>query len=160
MCLTSLWKSSDRTKCIIKSVVTCSFFLIIIIVAVNILSVPTSSPRLFPHKQRPTLFLREKPCGRGCFSPRVFVRISLRALGSSGRKRGRARARETREGWQSSLSPRVSPFRAPVFSCAHYFQAPATRAILVYICRGNVFLHYRNFNGKLSAKQFWESFGG
>ena len=28
-----------------------------------------------------------------------------------------------------SLSPRVSPSRAPVFSCAHYFQAPATWAI-------------------------------
>ena len=27
-----------------------------------------------------------------------------------------------------SLSPRVSPSRAPVFSCAHYFQAPATQA--------------------------------
>ena len=25
---------------------------------------------------------------------------------------------------------RVSPSRAPVFSCAHYFQAPATQAIL------------------------------
>ena len=65
-------------------------------------------------------------------------------MGSSGRKRERARARETREGWQSSLSPRVSPPRAPVFSCAHCYQAPATQAILVYICRGNVFLHYRN----------------
>ena len=74
------------------------FFFIIIILAVNILSVPTSSPGLFPHKKRPTLFLRAKPWGRGCFSPRVFVRISLRALGSSGRKRERARARETREG--------------------------------------------------------------
>ena len=28
-----------------------------------------------------------------------------------------------------SLSPRVSPSRAPVFSCAHLFQAPATQAI-------------------------------
>ena len=27
-----------------------------------------------------------------------------------------------------SLSPRVSPSRAPVFSCAHYFQAPTTQA--------------------------------
>ena len=26
------------------------------------------------------------------------------------------------------LSPRVSPSRAPVFSCAHYFQAPAMQA--------------------------------
>ena len=40
------------------------------------------------------------------------------ALGSSWRKRVRARARETR----------VRPTRAPVFSCAHYFQAPATHA--------------------------------
>ena len=24
--------------------------------------------------------------------------------------------------------PRVSPSRAPVFSCAHYFQGPATQA--------------------------------
>ena len=38
------------------------------------------------------------------------------------RKRERARARKTRDG------PRVSPSRAPVFSCAHYFQAPATQA--------------------------------
>ena len=29
-----------------------------------------------------------------------------------------------------SLSPRVSPSRAHVFSCAHYFQAPATQANL------------------------------
>ena len=27
-----------------------------------------------------------------------------------------------------TLSPRVSPSRAPVFSCAHYFQAPAAQA--------------------------------
>ena len=47
------------------------------------------------------------------------------ALGSSGRKRERARARETRKGF---LSPRVSPSRPPFFSCAHYFQAPATQA--------------------------------
>ena len=160
MYLTSQWNSSNRTKCIIKSVVTCSFFYYYYYYSrcKHPLS-PNLVPRAFPHKKRPTLFLREKPWGRGCFSPRVFVRISLRALGSSGRKRERARARETREGWQSSLSPRVSPFRAPVFSCAHYFQAPATQAILVYSCRGNVFLHYRNFNAKLSAKQFWESFG-
>ena len=29
---------------------------------------------------------------------------------------------------QVSLSPRVSSSRTPVFSCAHYFQAPATQA--------------------------------
>ena len=35
-----------------------------------------------------------------------------------------------RENWPAGgrLSPRVSPSRAPVFSCAHYFQAPATQA--------------------------------
>ena len=30
---------------------------------------------------------------------------------------------------QHSLSPRVSPSRAPIFSCALYFQVPATQAI-------------------------------
>ena len=63
----------------------------------------------------------------------IFLDIhSLRSrcleLGSGGRKAGgvggeRARWRETR-----SLSLRVSPSRAPVFSFAHYFQAPATQA--------------------------------
>ena len=113
---------------------------------------PNLVPKAFPSKNRPILFLREKPWGRGCFSPRVFFSISER---ENGRVRGR-HARVER----SSLSPRVSPFRAPVFSYAHYFQAPATQAILLYICRGNVFLHYRNFNGRLSAKQFWDRFGG
>ena len=37
-------------------------------------------------------------------------------------ERENGRARETRVS-------RVSPSRAPVFSCAHYFQAPATQAI-------------------------------
>ena len=47
----------------------------------------------------------------------------------SGRKRERVRVRETREGWGwGYLSPRVSPSPAPGFSCAHYFQAPATQA--------------------------------
>ena len=32
------------------------------------------------------------------------------------------------QGVRSSLSPRVSPSRAPIFSCAHYFQAPVTQA--------------------------------
>ena len=40
---------------------------------------------------------------------------------------GRARGRHARG--DCSLSPRVFPSRAPVFSCAHYFQAPATQAI-------------------------------
>ena len=39
---------------------------------------------------------------------------SRRLDASSGRKRERARARETREGVRISLSPRVSPSRAPV----------------------------------------------
>ena len=44
-------------------------------------------------------------------------------LGSSGQKRERARARETREGWGSYLSPRVSPSRAPV---RPFFLVPTT----------------------------------
>ena len=32
-------------------------------------------------------------------------------------------------------SHRVSPSRAPVFSCAHYFQAPATQAIFIGLIR-------------------------
>ena len=40
---------------------------------------------------------------------------------------GRARGRHARG--DCSLSLRVSPSRTPVFSCAHYFQAPATQAI-------------------------------
>ena len=48
------------------------------------------------------------------------LRTEVEAPGSSGRKRERARARETR--------PRVSPSLARVFSCAHYFHAPATQA--------------------------------
>ena len=59
---------------------------------------PNLVPRAFPSNKTPHPFLREKLWGRGCFSPGVFLRISLRALGSSGRKRARARARETREG--------------------------------------------------------------
>jgi len=42
------------------------------------------------------------------------------------RENGRARGRHAK----GSLSPRVSPSRAPVFSRAHYFQAPATQATL------------------------------
>ena len=44
-------------------------------------------------------------------------------------ERENGRARETREGWGSYLFPCVSPSHAPVFSYAHYFQAPATQAI-------------------------------
>ena len=43
--------------------------------------------------------------------------MHVQALGSSGRQGERARARETR----------VSLSRAPVFSCAHCFQAHATQ---------------------------------
>ena len=46
-------------------------------------------------------------------------------LGSSGRKRERARARETRKG--------CLLLARPLFFCAHYFQAPATQAIAVLI---------------------------
>ena len=42
------------------------------------------------------------------------------------RENGRARGRHA----TGSLSPGVSPSRAPVFSCAHYFQVPATQASL------------------------------
>ena len=45
------------------------------------------------------------------------------------RENGHARGRHAK-GW-GFLSPRVSPSRTPVFSCAHYFQAPATQAIAV-----------------------------
>ena len=44
------------------------------------------------------------------------------------RKNGRARRRHTRGERECSLSPRVSPSRAPVLSCTHYFQAPAKQA--------------------------------
>jgi len=32
-----------------------------------------------------------------------------------------------------TLSPRVSPSRAPILSCAHYFQVPATYAGYYYL---------------------------
>ena len=47
------------------------------------------------------------------------------------RENGRARGRQAIFGClpgKRSLSPRVPPSRAPVFSCPHYFQAPATQA--------------------------------
>ena len=43
------------------------------------------------------------------------------------RKNGRARRRHAR-GEEGSLTPCVSPSRAPVLSFARYFQAPATQA--------------------------------
>ena len=44
------------------------------------------------------------------------------------RKNGRAKRRHARG--EGSLTPHVSPSRAPVLSFAHYFQAPATQATL------------------------------
>ena len=55
-------------------------------------------------------------CTKHCkllYSITPLLNDSPVALGSSGRKRERAR---------------VSPSRGPVFSCAHYFQAPAMQA--------------------------------
>ena len=49
-------------------------------------------------------------------------------LGSSGRKGERARARETRGGGGGGGGEETPSPLAPVFSCAHYFQAPATQA--------------------------------
>ena len=60
---------------------------------------------------------------------------SRRLDGSSGRKRERARARETREGVRElSLPSRVSfsSARFFFFSCAHYFQVPTKNSNLFY----------------------------
>ena len=58
------------------------------------------------------------------------------------RENGRARGRH--------LSPRVSSSRAPVFSCAHYFQAPATQAkaalIMQMLCHHGIGLMSRSLN--------------
>ena len=53
---------------------------------------------------------------------------------TSGHKKKRAREKETREGRGSSLTPRVSPSRAPVLSFDRYFQAPATQASRIPDC--------------------------
>ena len=59
----------------------------------------------------------------------IFVLNRVRRLEVVGaRKNGRARGRQARREGASSLSPRVSLSRAPILSCAHYFQAPATQA--------------------------------
>ena len=57
-----------------------------------------------------------------------FDIISLRSrrLEVVGTRKKRAREQETRE----ERGPRVSPSLAPVLSFAHYFQAPATQAII------------------------------
>ena len=48
-----------------------------------------------------------------------------------------------RENWRArGVSPRVSPSRAPVFSRAHYFQAPATQANNLGYCELTVLLPY------------------
>ena len=52
--------------------------------------------------------------------------LSSRRLGENGSARERHTGGE--EGRGSSFSPRVSLSRAPVLSCAHYFQAPARQA--------------------------------
>ena len=54
----------------------------------------------------------------------VAVCNATRAFYCSELKKKRAREKETCEGRGSSLTPRVSPSRAPVLSFAHYFQAP------------------------------------
>ena len=56
-----------------------------------------------------------------------YFQSAQQALRNSGRKRERARARETR----------VSLSRALVFSCAHYFHAQATLFYLLYIFLSN-----------------------
>ena len=57
------------------------------------------------------------------FVPAAWVKYSLACVAGA-RKNGRARERHARE----FLSPRMSPPRAPVLSCVHYFQEPATQA--------------------------------
>ena len=60
-----------------------------------------------------------------CCLSKVLASLRSRRLEEVGaRKNGRARERHARE----FLSPRVSPPRAPVLSCVHYFQEPATQA--------------------------------
>ena len=56
--------------------------------------------------------------------------LRSRRLEVVGTKKKRAREKETREGRGSarSLTPCVSPSRAPVLCFARYFQAPATQA--------------------------------
>ena len=58
-----------------------------------------------------------------CFQESGIKITSLhsRRLEVVGREKGPARGRQARV-----VSPRVSPSRAPIFSCAQYFQAPAT----------------------------------
>ena len=52
------------------------------------------------------------------------------------KENGRARGRHARD---ATSFLRVSPSRAPVFSCVHYFQAPATQANMGCDLRGSNF---------------------
>ena len=61
------------------------------------------------------------------------------AWNSSGRKK-RTGAREGETWGEREPPPRVSLSRAPVFSCAHYFQAPACRGSLTVSGNGVIFL--------------------
>ena len=60
----------------------------------------------------------------------IFSLLSRHLEVVGARKNGRER--------ETHFSPRVSPSRAPVLFCAHYFQAPATQAIFYLksvVCR-------------------------
>ena len=82
------------------------FFLIIIILAVNILSVPTSSPGLFPQKKRPTLFLGKSPGDEVVSVLGFFWELACGRLEVVGeRENGRVRGRHARgEGAPSPLA--------------------------------------------------------
>ena len=74
----------------------------------------TAKPKTSRQKQN-TSRQNQKPHGKTKYSLRSR---RLEVMGE--RENGRARGRHA--------SPRVSPSRAPVFSCANHFQAPATQA--------------------------------
>ena len=74
----------------------------------------TAKPKTSRQKQN-TSRQNQKPHGKTKYSLRSR---RLEVMGE--RENGRA--------WGRHASPRVSPSRAPVFSCAHHFQAPATQA--------------------------------
>ena len=69
-----------------------------------------------------------------CSSNSIGVGTFLLAcvLGSSGHKKNGCARRRHARGEGASLTPRVSPSRAPFFSFAHYFQAPATQATFLF----------------------------
>ena len=72
-------------------------------------------------------------CGTGCVGHLIKVDVQeLVCVAGAWKERRKERtgAREgDTQGEREPLSPRVSPSRAPLFSCAHYFQAPATQAV-------------------------------